>query len=73
VTLLQDVSERKIRFVSNYSPTSLFEKIESTVTEKGFQVQKNSGKLKVIQVCKEPANPRGHGNLLISAEVLLSH
>ncbi|EAZ04841.1 hypothetical protein OsI_27019 [Oryza sativa Indica Group] len=65
----EDVSERKIRFVSNYSPTSLFEKIESTVTEKGFQVQKNSGKLKVIQVCKEPANPRGHGNLLISAEV----
>uniref|UniRef100_A0A0E0LNU5 non-specific serine/threonine protein kinase n=1 Tax=Oryza punctata TaxID=4537 RepID=A0A0E0LNU5_ORYPU len=65
----EDVSERKIRFVSNYSPTSLFEKIESIVTEKGFQVQKNSGKLKVIQVCKEPANPRGQGNLLISAEV----
>ncbi|KAG8099268.1 hypothetical protein GUJ93_ZPchr0013g36353 [Zizania palustris] len=65
----EDVSERKVRFVSNYSPTSLFEKIESIVTEKGFQVQKSNGKLKVIQVCKEPANPRGHGTLLISAEV----
>ncbi|KAL5197120.1 hypothetical protein ABZP36_000632 [Zizania latifolia] len=64
----EDVSERKVRFVSNYSPTSLFEKIESIVTEKGFQVQKSNGKLKVIQVCREPANPRGHGTLLISAE-----
>ncbi|KAG8079589.1 hypothetical protein GUJ93_ZPchr0007g5187 [Zizania palustris] len=65
----EDVSERKIRFISNYSPTSLFEKIESIVTEKGFQVQKSNGKLKVIQICKGPANPRCHGTLLISAKL----
>jgi 5'-AMP-activated protein kinase catalytic alpha subunit len=65
----EDVSERKIRFASNYPPTYLFEKIESNVTKMGFQVQKNNGKLKVIQDCKGPVNPRGHGSLLISAEV----
>ncbi|XP_062186588.1 CBL-interacting protein kinase 21-like isoform X1 [Phragmites australis] len=65
----EDVSERKIRFASNYSPAYLFEKIESIITKMGFQVQKSNGKLKVIQDCKGPANPRGHESLLIYAEV----
>ncbi|KAL6841757.1 hypothetical protein ACP4OV_028269 [Aristida adscensionis] len=65
----EDVSERKIRFASNYSPVYLFEKIESIVTKLGFQIQKGNGKLKVIQDCKGPANPRGHESLLVSAEV----
>ncbi|XP_062190623.1 CBL-interacting protein kinase 21 [Phragmites australis] len=65
----EDVSERKIKFASNYSPAYLFEKIEGIVTKMGFQVQKSNGKLKVIQDCKGPANSRGHESLLISAEV----
>jgi len=65
----EDVSERKIRFASNHSPTYLFEKIESNVTNMGFQVQRNNGKLRVTQERKGPTNPRGHGSLLISAEV----
>lgn len=65
----EDVSERKIRFASNHSPTYLFEKIESNVTNMGFQVQRNNGKLRVVQERKGPTNPRGHGSLLISAEV----
>ncbi|KQK15021.1 hypothetical protein BRADI_1g20160v3 [Brachypodium distachyon] len=65
----EDVSERKTRFASNHSPSYLFEKIESNVTNMGFQVQKNNGKLKVIQDRKGPSNPRGHELLLISAEV----
>ncbi|XP_035820677.1 CBL-interacting serine/threonine-protein kinase 1 isoform X3 [Zea mays] len=65
----EDVSERKIRFASNYSPAYLFEKIESIVRKMGFQVHKSNGKLKVIQDCKGLANSRGQESLLISAEV----
>ncbi|TVU37608.1 hypothetical protein EJB05_10978 [Eragrostis curvula] len=65
----EDVSERKIRFASNYSPAYLFEKIECIVTKMGFQAQKANGKLKVIQDCKGPTTSRGYESLLISAEV----
>ncbi|GJN10893.1 hypothetical protein PR202_ga29034 [Eleusine coracana subsp. coracana] len=65
----EDVSERKIRFASNYSPAYLFEKMECIVTEMGFQAHKGNGKLKVIQDCKGPATSRGCESLLISAEV----
>ena len=42
---VQDVSERKIRFTSNFSPKDLFEKIEDIVRRLGFQVQKGHGKV----------------------------
>ncbi|XP_057416421.1 CBL-interacting serine/threonine-protein kinase 1 isoform X2 [Lotus japonicus] len=45
----EHVSERKIRFTSNLSAKDLIERIEDTVTEMGFRVQKKNGKLKVIQ------------------------
>lgn len=70
----EDVSERKIRFASNYSPAYLFEKMECIVTKMGFQAQKGNGKLKVIQDCKRPTASRGYESLLISAEVfILNH
>ncbi|XP_042513904.1 CBL-interacting protein kinase 1-like isoform X1 [Macadamia integrifolia] len=62
----EEVSERKIRFTSNISPKDLLEKIEDTVTEMGFQVQKRNGKLKVTQEnkgCKIPSS------LSVQAEV----
>lgn len=43
--LLQDVSERKIRFTSDHSPKELLEKIVDIVTEMGLQVQKGHGKV----------------------------
>ncbi|KAL8486053.1 hypothetical protein ACS0TY_022967 [Phlomoides rotata] len=51
----EDISERNIRFTSNYSPKELLERIEITVTEMGFHVQKKNGKLKVMQDQKGPA------------------
>ncbi|KAL2338882.1 hypothetical protein Fmac_013328 [Flemingia macrophylla] len=45
----EDVSERKIRFTSNLSVKDLTERIEDTVAEMEFRVQKKNGKLKVIQ------------------------
>ncbi|KAK7363403.1 hypothetical protein VNO77_05545 [Canavalia gladiata] len=45
----EDVSERRIRFTSNLSVKDLIERIEDTVTEMGFRVQKKNGKLKAIQ------------------------
>ncbi|MQM20901.1 hypothetical protein Taro_053931, partial [Colocasia esculenta] len=43
----EDVSERKIRFTSNYSSKELFEKIEKVVTGMGFHVQKKNGKVRI--------------------------
>ncbi|KAL9325730.1 hypothetical protein ACSQ67_006375 [Phaseolus vulgaris] len=43
----EDVSERKIRFTSNLSVKDLIERIEDTVTEMEFIVQRKNGKLKV--------------------------
>jgi hypothetical protein len=51
MTPLQDVSERKIRFASNYSPAYLFEKMECIVTKMGFQAQKGNGKVSGCFVC----------------------
>ncbi|KAL0367864.1 UNVERIFIED_CONTAM: CBL-interacting protein kinase [Sesamum radiatum] len=45
----EDVSERKIRFTSHHSPKELLERIENTVMQMGFHVQKKNGKLKVVQ------------------------
>ncbi|KAM7277737.1 hypothetical protein ACFE04_004871 [Oxalis oulophora] len=62
----EDVSERKIRFTSNYSAKDLMEKIEYIVTEMGFCVQKKNGRLKVIQ---EHKGHKSAGSLSVAAEV----
>ncbi|KAF8392662.1 hypothetical protein HHK36_023011 [Tetracentron sinense] len=62
----EDVSERKIRFTSNYSPKDLLERIEDIVTEMGYRVQKRNGKLKVMQEHKGQKSP---GSLSVAAEV----
>nr|GMD86864.1 CBL-interacting serine/threonine-protein kinase 1 [Ipomoea batatas] len=41
----RDVSERKIRFKSNLSPKELLVRIENTVINMGFQVQRKNGKV----------------------------
>ncbi|XP_070058068.1 CBL-interacting serine/threonine-protein kinase 1-like isoform X2 [Nicotiana tomentosiformis] len=48
----EDISERKIRFTSNLLPKQLLDRIENTVTQMGFQVQKRHGRLKVLQEYK---------------------
>ncbi|PKU78546.1 CBL-interacting protein kinase 1-like isoform X2 [Dendrobium catenatum] len=65
----EDVSERKIRFTSNYSPNDVFKKIEDIVTEFGFQVQRGNGKLKVIQPTRGCTSTRSCGSLSVAAEV----
>ncbi|CAH8284641.1 unnamed protein product [Eruca vesicaria subsp. sativa] len=62
----EDVSERRIRFTSNSSAKDLLEKIETTVTEMGFSVQKKNAKLKVKQ---EEHNQKGQVGLSVTAEV----
>ncbi|KAK1407801.1 hypothetical protein QVD17_39428 [Tagetes erecta] len=62
----EDVSERKVRFTSTYSPRTLLEKIEDTVSQMGFGVQKRHGKLKVVQDHK---GQRKSCNLSVTAEV----
>lgn len=46
--LLQDVSDRKIRFTSNYSPNVLFDRIADIVRQMGLQIQKAPGKVSPI-------------------------
>lgn len=46
--LLQDVSERKIRFTSNYSPNVLFEHLADIVRQMDLQIQKALGKVSPI-------------------------
>ncbi|KAL0392220.1 UNVERIFIED_CONTAM: CBL-interacting serine/threonine-protein kinase [Sesamum radiatum] len=62
----EDVSERKIRFTSHHSPKELLERIENTVMQMGFHVQKKNGKLKVMQERKGQKAP---GCLSVAAEV----
>jgi 5'-AMP-activated protein kinase catalytic alpha subunit len=63
----EDVSERKIRFTSNYSRKDLTEKIEDIVIEMGFRVQKKNGKLKVIL---ENKAHKSLGSFSVVAEVI---
>ncbi|KAI3854884.1 hypothetical protein MKW92_045455 [Papaver armeniacum] len=63
---LQDASERKIRFTSNYGSKDLLEKIEDIVTKMGFQVQKRNGKLKVSQ---EHKGQKNHTSLSVATEM----
>ncbi|KAH6795248.1 CBL-interacting protein kinase 1 [Perilla frutescens var. hirtella] len=60
------VSERKIRFTSNHCPKELLERIEHTVVEMGFHVQKKNGKLKVTLEMKDQKAP---ASLSLAAEV----
>ncbi|KAG8370595.1 hypothetical protein BUALT_Bualt14G0133400 [Buddleja alternifolia] len=62
----EDASERKIRFTSNHSPKVLLERIENTVGQMGFNVQKRNGKLKVMQ---ERTSHKASGSLSVTAEV----
>ncbi|KVH96402.1 Kinase associated domain 1 (KA1) [Cynara cardunculus var. scolymus] len=62
----QDVSERKVRFTSTRSPRNLLERIENTVSEMGFGVQKRNGKLKVLE---DQKGQRKSCNLSVTAEV----
>uniref|UniRef100_A0A169WUJ1 non-specific serine/threonine protein kinase n=1 Tax=Daucus carota subsp. sativus TaxID=79200 RepID=A0A169WUJ1_DAUCS len=67
----EDVSERKIRFTSNYTHEELTERIKSTVLQMGFSVQKKNGKLKVTQ---EHKGGKNSANLSVAAEVFeISH
>ncbi|XP_031099186.1 CBL-interacting serine/threonine-protein kinase 1 [Ipomoea triloba] len=63
----EDVSERKIRFTSNLSPKELLVRIENTVINMGFQVQRKNGKLKVTQ--KQHKVQKCPGSLSVAAEV----
>ncbi|KAF9597326.1 hypothetical protein IFM89_017229 [Coptis chinensis] len=65
----EDVSERKIRFTSNYSPKDLLEKIEDIVIEMGFRVRQQNGKLRVMQ---EHMGQKSLGSLSVAAEVFES-
>lgn len=62
----EDVSERKVRFTSTCSPRNLLERIETTVSEMGFGVQKRNGKLKVLE---DQKGQRKACNLSVTAEV----
>ncbi|XP_062108901.1 CBL-interacting serine/threonine-protein kinase 1 [Humulus lupulus] len=62
----EDVSERKIRFTSNYSAKELLERIEGIVIEMGFCVQKKNGKLKLMQ---EHKGHKSSGCLSLAVEV----
>ncbi|XP_047257279.1 CBL-interacting serine/threonine-protein kinase 1 isoform X3 [Capsicum annuum] len=62
----EDASERKIRFTSNLSPKELLERIENLAVQMGFQVQKKTGKLKVLL---EHKGQKTQANLSIVAEV----
>ncbi|KAK9084441.1 hypothetical protein Scep_030912 [Stephania cephalantha] len=65
----EDVSERKIRFTSNYSPSDLLDKIESVVKDMGFRVlQKRNGKLRAVQ---ENKGHKCQNSLSIAAEVFV--
>ncbi|CAK9144505.1 unnamed protein product [Ilex paraguariensis] len=54
----EDVSERKIRFTSNYSPKELLERIEDIVTQMGFCVQKKNGRVSAVITDLSNGSPR---------------
>lgn len=62
----EDVSGRKIRFTSTYSPKELLERLEHAVMLMGFHVQKKNRKLKVMQDHK---GQKSQGSLSVSVEV----
>ncbi|KAM0848504.1 hypothetical protein ACQ4PT_054341 [Festuca glaucescens] len=62
----EEVSQRKIRFTSVLPPKDLFDKMESSATGSGFQVQRVHSKLKIICNCNRLNNPTP---FLVCAEV----
>ncbi|KAK7388078.1 hypothetical protein VNO78_22883 [Psophocarpus tetragonolobus] len=62
----EEISERKIRFASKLSVKDLNERIEDTVTEMGFIVQKKNGKLKLM---RENKSHKTLGCLSVAVEV----
>ncbi|KAL4579193.1 hypothetical protein LXL04_015331 [Taraxacum kok-saghyz] len=62
----EDVSERKVRFTSTCSRRKLLERIEGTVSQMGYGVQKRNGKLKVLE---DHNGKRKPCNLSVTAEV----
>ncbi|KAL7595736.1 hypothetical protein Lser_V15G31434 [Lactuca serriola] len=62
----EDVSERTVRFTSTCSPRKLLGRIEDTVSQMGFVVQKRNGKLKVLE---DHNGQRKPCNLSVTAEV----
>jgi 5'-AMP-activated protein kinase catalytic alpha subunit len=62
----EEVSQRRIRFTSTHPPKDAFDKIESSATELGFQVQRGHSKLKLMRNCKGSKNPE---SFMVSAEV----
>jgi len=69
LNLLQDVSQRKIRFTTTHPPKDLFDKIERPASEMGFQVQRGHGKLKVTQNYTGTKNPKNPASFLVCTEV----
>ncbi|KAI3771493.1 hypothetical protein L6452_02658 [Arctium lappa] len=62
----EDVSERKVRLTSTCSPRNLLERIENTVSEMGFGVQKKNRRLKVLE---DQKGQRKSCNLSVTAEM----
>ncbi|KAF8725792.1 hypothetical protein HU200_020351 [Digitaria exilis] len=65
----EDVSQRKIRFTTTHPPKDLFDKIESSASEMGFQAQRGNGKLKVTRNCTVTKNPKNPTSFLVCTEV----
>ncbi|RCV15407.1 hypothetical protein SETIT_3G053800v2 [Setaria italica] len=65
----EDVSQRKIRFTTTHPPEDLFDKIERSASEMGFQVQRGHGKLKVTRNCTGTKNPKNPASFLVCTEV----
>ncbi|KAG2616249.1 CBL-interacting protein kinase 17-like isoform X1 [Panicum virgatum] len=65
----EDVSQRKIRFTTTHPPKDLFDKIERSASEMGFQVQRGHGKLKVTQNYTGTKNPKNPASFLVCTEV----
>ncbi|XP_039135977.1 CBL-interacting protein kinase 1-like isoform X1 [Dioscorea cayenensis subsp. rotundata] len=63
------ISDRKITFISKFSPKDIYEKIEDMVQEMGLQVHKSQGKLKFMQQSKGSSSPRSPGSLSVTTEV----
>ncbi|CAN6349639.1 unnamed protein product [Urochloa humidicola] len=65
----EDVSQRKIRFTTTHLPKDLFDKIECSASEMGFQVQRGHGKLKVTQNCTGTKKSKNPASFLVCTEV----
>ncbi|XP_062179959.1 CBL-interacting protein kinase 17-like isoform X2 [Phragmites australis] len=65
----EKVSQRKIRFTSTHPPKDLFEKIECSASQLGFQVHRGHSKLKVMRSCNGSKNPKNPVSFLVCTEV----